>query len=214
MRLNVKIFGWSLVFTVISVVLCICCEYCNCDLSNYRWLSFLIGHRQFYSSIFMSIFTGTLISIITSLISYQNKKRKLLERFYVAAERYSYKLNDLRYDEKDFYEKMKYDSTVTEMDDMYFDMRFFFKNKSKHKRIYESIFSPIIDVHKCFKNEDYDKLKTLVFEKDENDKTVFVYPNKATRRLQKAKKEYYFKYMYGYCLYKKEMKKSHNRQKD
>ncbi len=164
------------------------------SVSNWHISLFNFKNADYWSNLFLGIFTSGLLTLMISIINYRNEKRKTLEKFYVNTMKVikniyfyiAHKTNDnIDYTIDLILEISKFD--YTELDNAYGDISFMFNNKKNTKYIFEDIYNPICEFKNLisFCSFHFNEYKSNT---SKNKKAIQMYLNKIDNLIFTAKK--------------------------
>lgn len=146
MRLNKKLTVILAVITIVSFASAMLLEY-----------SPIRDEVEFWVNVLLGIFSGAFLTVITSIISYQNDKRKTLENFYCHTKQLlsfldKYQENMSIEQKLHFYlDYFDFDQDAWNSDFGEIDFFFDFDNRNK-AYIYDSIYKPLLDFNDAIAN--------------------------------------------------------------
>lgn len=95
MKRNKQIIIFSGIAVIIFFICSVLCEWVHIDLSNVKFLAFLSGHRVFVINIFISLFTGSILSLVVALLDYLREKQDVFEQLPTQATEVSFQVYQL-----------------------------------------------------------------------------------------------------------------------
>ncbi len=209
MKTNVRITYCSIGIATIAFILSLLFQFANCNCISNETQKYLV-------SVFVSIFASALLLFPVSIIHYINDRKATLERLYLKIDRYYYSLNQYCLQRSDnekecFINDIKIKFSENYIDDVkntLYDIHFMFRNNTKFNRINSVIYAPFAacfdDVLSSKTKDEFEKIMSFPDISDEYKLCVCKFPKR--RSLEKAKKDFYYQYMYGYSSYLKAKK--------
>lgn len=159
MRLQKKLLIASLILSIVSFGVALILHYLSIDCEEICKIHYANISKEinFWVDVFLGVFSGAILTLITSIISYLREKRKTLEDFVYNTRHILNYLNnyqeDMSIEQKlSFFigyselEKSKWDQDLGDIDFL-FDF-----SRKKFEYIYKSIYKPIIDFNTAVNN--------------------------------------------------------------